>query len=212
MGEQRIGNKIGMVVELAGRTHRINTGGDERYMPLYLSRVSSVGLDWPSNLTKDKFLPAQAPLLDFLVEDTKRSDAWKFPKLEELKKYQRYRGLNLDMLRRIETRKLVSGVLSVSEMKEVREWFEGMQDQDQRDFGTQVVSLYVEDVKATYYDALRMAGLVSINLENVVIQRKCDPEFLCGYSKDGFKQIPGKIMFGNGISWTCSWRMRRRRR
>jgi len=22
-------------------------------------------------------------------------------------------------------------------------------------------------------------------------------------SKDTFKQIPGKIMFGNGVSWTC---------
>jgi len=44
-GEQRIGNKIGMVAELTGRSHRINTGGDERYMSLYLSRVSPNGLD-----------------------------------------------------------------------------------------------------------------------------------------------------------------------
>ena len=26
---------------------------------------------------------------------------------------------------------------------------------------------------------------------------------MTGYSKDTFKQIPGKIMFGNGVSWTC---------
>ena len=26
---------------------------------------------------------------------------------------------------------------------------------------------------------------------------------MTGVSKDKFKQIPGKIMFGNGISWTC---------
>ena len=202
-GETRIANKIGMVGELAGKTHRINTGGDERYMSLYLRRVSHSGLDWPSKLTLDEFLPLHAPLLDFLVEDTKRIDAWKYPKLEELEKYQKFRGLNLSMLERIETRELVCGVSSVSEIREVSNWIERMQEMDQRDFGTQVVSLDVEDVKATYYDTLKMAGLVSIKPEDAVIHRKCDLEVLHGYSKDVFKQIPGKIMFGNGISWTC---------
>ena len=85
----------------------------------------------------------------------------------------------------------------------MREWIERMQEQDQRGFGTQVVSFDGEDVKATNYDTLRMVGLVSIKPEDAVIYRKCDPEILYGYSKDGFKQIPGKIMFGNGVSWTC---------
>ena len=85
----------------------------------------------------------------------------------------------------------------------MREWIERMQEQDQRDFGTQVVVFDGEDVKATYYNTLSMLGLVSIKPEDAVIHRKCDPEILYGYSKDGFKQIPGKIMFGNGVSWTC---------
>ena len=202
-GEQRAGNKVGMVSELIGYRHRINTGRDEKCMSLYLRRVSPDGLDCPSVLTQEEFLPAKAPLLDFLVEDTKRNDAWKYPKLEELEKYQKFRGLNLSMLDRIETRELVCGVSSISEIREVRDWIERMQERDQRDFGTQVVSLDVEDVKATYYDTLKMAGLVSIRSEDAVIHRKCDPEILHGYSKDVFKQIPGKIMFGNGISWTC---------
>ena len=106
-GETRIANKIGMVGDLTGRTHRINTGGDERYMSLYLRRVSESGLDWPSKLTLDQYLPLHAPLLDFLVEDAKRVDAWSYPKLEELEKYQRIRGLNMKMLERIEVRELV---------------------------------------------------------------------------------------------------------
>ena len=48
-----------------------------------------------------------------------------------------------------------------------------------------------------------MAGKVSIDLKNAVLKRRCDPELMTGYSKDVFKQLPGKIMFGNGISWTC---------
>ena len=202
-GEQRTGNKVGMVAEIVGYRHKINTGRDEKCMSLYLRRVSPSGLDCPSILTQEEFLPAKAPLLDFLVEDTKRTDAWKYPKLEELEKYQKFRGLNLDMLERVETRELVCGVSSVSEIREVRDWIERMQEMDQRDFGTQVVSLDVEDVKATYYDTLKMAGLVSIKPDDTVIHRKCDPEILHGYSKDVFKQLPGKIMFGNGISWTC---------
>ena len=119
-GETRIANKIGMVGELAGKTHRINTGGDERYMSLYLRRVSHSGLERPSKLTLDEFLPLHAPLLDFLVEDTKRIDL----KLEELEKYQRIRGLDLKMLDRIEVRELVCGVSSTSEILEVKEWIE----------------------------------------------------------------------------------------
>jgi len=55
----------------------------------------------------------------------------------------------------------------------------------------------------TYLDTMRMAGKVSIDPKNAVLKRKCDPEMMTGYSKDVFKQLPGKIMFGNGISWTC---------
>ncbi len=66
-GENRPANKIGMVGELVGRTHKINTGGDERYMSQYLRRVSHSGLDCPGKLTLDEFLPLHAPLLDFLV-------------------------------------------------------------------------------------------------------------------------------------------------
>ena len=106
-GETRIANKIGMVGDLTGRTHRINTGGDERYMSLYLRRVSESGLDWPSKLTLDQYLPLHAPLLDFLVEDAKRIDGWRYPKLEELEKYQRIRGLNMKLLDRIEVRELI---------------------------------------------------------------------------------------------------------
>ena len=160
-------------------------------------------MDWPSKLTLDEFLPLHAPLLDFLVEDTKRIDSWKYPKLEELEKYQRIRGLNLKMLDRIEVRELVCGVSSASKILEVKEWIDRMQDADQRMFGTRIVSFDVEDVKTTYFDTHRMAGKATIDPKNAVLKRKCDPELMTGFSKDTFKQIPGKIMFGNGVSWTC---------
>jgi hypothetical protein len=94
-------------------------------------------------------------------------------------------------------------VSSAEEILEVRRWVEDMQEKDQRLFGTRVVSFDVEDVKATYFDTLRMAGKATIDPKNAVLKRKCDPEMMTDASKDKFKQIPGKIMFGNGVSWTC---------
>ena len=66
-----------------------------------------------------------------------------------------------------------------------------------------MVSLDVEDVKVTYYDTLRMAGKLSINPERAVIRTNLEKEIIHGQSKDIWKQVPGKIMFGNGVSWTC---------
>ena len=149
-GETRAANKIDMVGELIGST-----------LAVYLRRVSHAGLDWPSRLTLDKFLPLHALVLDFLVEDTKRIDSWKYPKLEELEKYQRIRELSLKVFDRIKVRELVCGVSSVSEILEVKEWVDRMQDADQRLFGTRIVSFDVKDVKATYFDT--QDGWESIN-------------------------------------------------
>ena len=68
-------------------------------------------------------------------------------------------------------------------------------------FATRIVSFDVEDVKATYFDTLWMAGIATIDPKNAVLKRKCDPELMTDASKDTFKQIPGKIMFGNGFHW-----------
>jgi hypothetical protein len=46
------------------------------------------------------------PVLDFLIEDTKKTGGWKYPKLEELELYQRRRGLSLKMLDHIEVREI----------------------------------------------------------------------------------------------------------
>ena len=76
-GEKRIGNKVAMVGQIVGFQQKINTG-----------RVSKTGLDMQTMLTLEQFLPAGSPLLDFLIHDTRKPEGWKFPKLEQLEKYQ----------------------------------------------------------------------------------------------------------------------------
>ena len=79
-----------------------------------------------------------------------------------------------------------------------------MHQKDQDLFASQVILLLdVEDVKVTYYDTLRMAGKLSIMPENPAIRSHLDKEVIHGWFKDVWKQVPGKIMFRNGTTWTC---------
>ena len=202
-GEKRIGNKVAMIAEIVGFKPRINTGNDTRCMQRYITRVSRNGLDQPSMLRMDQFLPVRAPLLDYLVECTRKVGGWKYPKMEDLRFYQENRGLNLEMLKQIEVRELVCGVSSTEEILDVTQWIKKMYRLDQEKFGTQIISFDVEDVKATFYDTLRMAGKIQIPGERAPLRTKVESEMIYGYLKDEWKQIPGKIMFGNGITWTC---------
>ncbi len=202
-GEKRIGNKAAMIGEIVGGKPRINNGQDTACMQRYITRVSKDGLDQPRFLRVNQYLPVEAPLLDYLVEDTKRVDGWKYPELEELEFYQKNRGLNLEMLKQIEVKELVCGVSSREEIAEVAEWIKRMHAQDQEKFGTRIISFDVEDVKATFYDTLRMAGKIQIPGGCAVLRKKVEDEIIYGYLKDDWRQIPAKIMFGNGITWTC---------
>ena len=61
----------------------------------------------------------------------------------------------------------------------------------------------MEDVKTTYYDTLRMAGKLEISSRRPVLRTQLEPEIIYRFGKDGWRQIPGKIMKGNRVSWVC---------
>ena len=81
-GEKRIGIKVDMLAQIVGFKPKINTGKDQVCMQRYVTRVSKSGLNMPTMLSLEQFLPAGAPLLDFLIHDTRKPEGWKFPKLE----------------------------------------------------------------------------------------------------------------------------------
>ena len=61
------------------------------------------------------------------MEDVKRVDGWKYPRLEDLEFYQKNRGLNLEMLKQIEDKELVCGVSSREELvKSLRKGMRGV--------------------------------------------------------------------------------------
>ena len=200
-GENRTFAKVDMVGEVTGFRHRIATKRDKHCMDKYLDNVSPDQLNVPKFGEKKDYLPVGAPLLDYLVEDVKNSEGWMFPKLEDLKSFQSHRGLSWNMTQEVQVKELICGVSSEGEIDEVRLWMQEQFELDQERFGSCVVSLDVEDVKATYHDTLRMAGKVEIGAPGALLQKKPTKESLARYGADGYKQIPGKIMFGNGITW-----------
>ena len=63
----------------------------------------------------------------------------------------------------------------------------------------------VEDVKVSYYDVMRMAGKIVIsNPGTQTFKKRIDDRLVSGIKEDGWKQTPGKIKFGDGLTWTGS--------
>jgi hypothetical protein len=200
-GEQRTFSKVGMVAGIVRFRHRIGTKRDRHCMVKYLENVSSSRLNIPSFGERKDFLPMGAPLLDYLEDDISKSEGWMFPRIEDLQGFQDHRGLSWKMKEEVEVRELVCGVSSDQEIEETHQWINEMYQRDQERFGSKVISLDVEDVKVTYHDCLRMAGKVRIENPGAPIRPKTSSEILNKYGKDEYWQIPGKIMFGNGITW-----------
>ena len=105
------------------------------------------------------------------------------------------------MLDSIEEREIVIGVSSKEEIIEIHNWVTSNYLKDQEKFGSKVLSMDVEDVTAWYYDLMRMLDRLPI-IENQIISTVLDKNIISGLKEDHWKQTPGKIMIGHGISWT----------
>ena len=93
-GEKRLLNKCDMVSLVTGYCHWMNNGRNSLYIKKYLEIVRF--------LQDHDFLPLGAPLLDFLIEELKSIDGWKYLRIEELELYQEHRGLSFEMLNRFQ--------------------------------------------------------------------------------------------------------------
>ena len=144
-GDTKLHNKVNLVKDMIGYKPRKNTKDDEKNMRLYLRKSFKDKLVIPRTGLNDEFLPMGAPLLDFLTVDTEGSTGWKYPRLEELRFYQANRGLTFSVLEEVEVREIICGISTQDEIE----------NQDKFDSG--VISMDVEDVKASYHDVMRMA-------------------------------------------------------
>ena len=105
------------------------------------------------------------------------------------------------MLEDVEAREIICDVSSTEEIQKFHEWTTEKHLENQDTFDSSVISMKVEDVKASYYDVMRMAEKIVISQESQSFQRHLDDRPVSGLMEDCWKQTPGKIMFGDGLTW-----------
>ena len=152
-----------MVKDIIGYKPKINTKDYERNMRIYLKKSPKDEKVIPKAGLTDEYLPVVAPLLDFLTVATEGSAGWKYPKIEELRSYQDNRGLTFSVLEDVEVRKITCGVSTHEEIEKFHDWITEKHLKDQDKFDSGVLSMDVEDVKASYYDVMRIAGEIVIS-------------------------------------------------
>ena len=184
---------------LSKRSRRV--GKDRTLMDEFLRHVPSAMI--PMVPTKrEGFNPVVVPLLDYLAVDVRRSDSWSYPSRQYVSFLQNHRGLSMDLLRKVEVREIVVGESSRDDILSALHWFWGNYQQNQNELPTSVVSCDVEETKSTYFDFLKICGLLTTESEEVVLSRSLSSERVLGRTKDSWYQIPSRIMLGDGLTWS----------
>ena len=114
-----------------------------------------------------EYLPVNTPLLDYLVLDTEGPTGWKYPKLQELRRFLEKKRLTYSVLDKVEVRRLDN-----------RTTFE-----DQKNFNSEVISMDFEDIEASYYDFMRITGKLYLRIHSHL-----DDRLVTGIQEDGWKQ------------------------
>ena len=148
---------MNLVREMVGYRPRINTKNDAKCMDTYLLNAPELELVMTKLRPVKDYLPVEAPLLDFLTVETEGPKGWKYPWLQELRKFQLKRGLTYSVLDDVEVREIICGVSSKKEIQKFHKWITEKHLENQDTFDSGVVSMDVEDVKVSYYDVMRTA-------------------------------------------------------
>ena len=81
----------------------------------------SIWFQDPGLAPRSLYLPAGAPLLDFLVNDTLQPTGWKTPSLPVLLSYQAGRGLTMDILSQVDMQEITLGISTDEEIRAATE-------------------------------------------------------------------------------------------
>ena len=93
--------------EMIGYKPRINNKTHAKSMDTYLIGAPESELVMTKQGPVKDYLPVEAPLLDFLTVDKEGPTGWKYPKLEELRKFQQKQGLTYSVLEDVEVQKII---------------------------------------------------------------------------------------------------------
>ena len=189
-----------LMKEYCGYKPVMGWGTDAHCMHKYLEKVGEDGIQIPRHININDFLPAGAPLLDFLATTIERAETWKYPPKEEIRFYQKARSISYNLLEDVIVKEIVVGKTPDEEIKSIATWMWDQWEKDQRMNPTQIMSLDNEEIQITLYDVYRLAG--KIECKNPRVANKTEErEQRPGLPEDRPCQLPAKIMFGNGLSY-----------
>ena len=86
-------------------------------------------------------------------------------------------------------------------IQKFQEWTTRKHLENKDTFDIGAISMDVEDVKTSYYDVMWMARKVVICRESKSFQRWLHDRPVSKLMEDCWKQTPGKIMVGDGLTW-----------
>ena len=192
--------KSNLMKSYVGHRPVMGRGSDRSVMSTYLKNVNQAGIQIPRGTKFEEFLPAGAPLLDFLAVSMDKMECWQFPSKCEINEYQRIRGLSLDMLQEVEVKEIIIGETSPDQCKQIFSWFWERHELDQKLFPTSVCSMDNEEIKISLVDVYRMAGKIP-----TVFPRRISDDLqdhnLETIPEDRWMQLPVRVMIGNGINY-----------
>ena len=88
-----------LISQIIGYRPRINTKSDAMCIDKYGQEAPEFELVMTKLGNVKDHLSVEPPLLDYLVTETEGLTEWKYPKLQDLKRFQERRGLNYSVMR-----------------------------------------------------------------------------------------------------------------
>ena len=110
-GHRRVMDKENIIRAFVGTTPVMNTRMDANGMTEFLDATVVNGVQDPGITPFKEFLPRSAPLVDFLAVGLHSGAGWKYPSLNTILGIQQNRGLSFQMLKEVEVKEIVAGVL-----------------------------------------------------------------------------------------------------
>ena len=210
-GQERTISKKALLTAITGENPFSRTGDrkNEEYMDLYLQNIAADGFQNPEIGEWGDYIPMEAPIIDYLAMDTKLATGWRYPRLELLEDYQTHRGAYYRLLDQVELKEVIVNATDESQVESIREWMLEQVKRDQEKMPAGVVAMEVGSLRVSRYDELKLLNIIQSGPRGDAAARKLklpndSSTSMPAGEKDGWRDVPARIMIGNGRTWAVS--------
>ena len=183
---------------------------DQHLMADFVNNLESGKVIIPFDMPIKKVIPGGVPLMDILGAHRTKTDTWKYPSEPTFEKWSRNRCVTHNSVQFLETKEIVVGISSESEIAEVHEWLYDRHSKNQHEFPSAVIPVSVNCVQMTTYDTIRMTKEEKFGKQMLLETKPGKPRegeekwFLNpdgSLIKNGWVNFPTKIIIGDGVEW-----------